>query len=175
MRGRKPRNVQLKQEDIPQLEALIRSGKTEQRVARRARILLGIHRGERVKELCNRVEGHRSAIWRVCRRYEERGMNAVYDAPRSGRPPEISPPGAGADRKPGLHQTDRPRVERDALVGAHVAHHGNTPVDRARNPLYDHRRDSAYGDIAASSLEILENHCVGQCGHSASSQGVVVL
>jgi len=97
MRGRKPRGVELKPDDIPQLEALLRSGKTEQRTARRTRILLGMHRGEEVEQLSQRVEQNPSTIWRVCRRYEERGIEAVYDAPRSGRPPEISPPGAGAD------------------------------------------------------------------------------
>jgi len=45
MAGRKPRGVQLRAEDIPRLEALVRRGKTEQRVARRARIRLEIHRG----------------------------------------------------------------------------------------------------------------------------------
>ena len=91
MRGRRPRDLQLKAEDIPVLEALVHSGKTEQRVARRARILLEIGRRERVKLLSKRVEQNPSTVWRVCRRYEERGIGAVYDAPRSGRPPEISP------------------------------------------------------------------------------------
>jgi hypothetical protein len=45
MAGRKPRGVRLRAEDIPRWEALVRRGKTEQRVARRARILLEIHRG----------------------------------------------------------------------------------------------------------------------------------
>jgi transposase len=97
MRGRKPRGVELKPNDIAPLEALLRSGKTEQRTARRARILLGMHRGERVNPLSGKVEQDPSTVWRVCRRYEERGLEAVYDAPRSGRPPEISPPGAGTD------------------------------------------------------------------------------
>jgi transposase len=95
MRGRRPRGLQLKAEDIPVLEALVHSGRTEQRVARRARILLEMDRRERVKWLSKRVEQDPSTVWRVCRRYEERGMEAVYDAPRSGRPPEISPPQAG--------------------------------------------------------------------------------
>lgn len=97
MRGRKPRGLELKSDDIAQLEALLRSGKTEQRTARRTRILLGMRRGERVKPLSEKVELDPSTIWRVCRRYEERGIEAVYDAPRSGRPPEISPPRAGPD------------------------------------------------------------------------------
>ncbi len=95
MRGRRPRGVELKPDHIPQLEALLRSGKTEQRTARRTRVLLGIHQGEGVKPLSEKVELDPSTLWRVCRRYEERGIEAVYDAPRSGRPPEISPPGAG--------------------------------------------------------------------------------
>ena len=95
MRGRKPRGVELKPDDIAQLEDLLRSGKTEQRIARRARMLLGMHRGERVKPLSEKVEQDPSTLWRVCRRYEERGLEAVRDRPRSGRPPEISPPGEG--------------------------------------------------------------------------------
>lgn len=87
MRGRKPRGVKLKPEDIPRLEALVRRGKTEQRIARRARILLGMHQGERVKELRERVEQDPATIWRVCRRYEERGIEVVYDAPRPRFPP----------------------------------------------------------------------------------------
>jgi hypothetical protein len=35
MRGRKPREVYLRPEDMPVLEALVRKGKTEQRVANR--------------------------------------------------------------------------------------------------------------------------------------------
>lgn len=92
MRGRRPRGVELKPEDIPKLEALLRDGKAEQRKARRARILLGMQRKERVKQLSERVERDPATIWRVCRRYEKRGMEAVEDAPRSGRPPEIFPP-----------------------------------------------------------------------------------
>jgi len=92
MRGRRPRGVQLKAEDIPVLATLVRSGKTEQRVARRARILLEMDRQERVKVLSKQVAQDPSTVWRVCRRYEERGIEAVYDAPRSGRPPEISLP-----------------------------------------------------------------------------------
>ena len=89
--------MELKPDDIPHLEALLRNGKTEQRTARRSRILLGMHRAERVKPLSEKVEQDPSTIWRVCRRYEERGIEAMYDAPRSGRPPEIFPPRTGPD------------------------------------------------------------------------------
>ena len=97
MQGRKPRGVELKPEDVPQVEALLRSGKTEQRTAYRARILLAMHKDERVAPLSERIERDPSTIWRICRRYEERGIDAVYDAPRSGRPLRISPPHPDAD------------------------------------------------------------------------------
>ena len=84
-------------EDVPQIEALVRSGKTEQRTAYRARILLAMHKDERVAPLSERIERDPSTIWRICRRYEERGIDAVYDAPRSGRPLRISPPHPDAD------------------------------------------------------------------------------
>jgi hypothetical protein len=44
-----------------------------------------------------RVEHDPATLWRICRRYEERGLAAVHDAPRSGRPPRIFPPPADAD------------------------------------------------------------------------------
>ena len=97
MQGRKPRGVELKLEDVSQLEVLVRSGKTEQRTAYRARILLAMHKAERVAPLSEPIEHDPSTVWRACRRYEERGIEAVYDAPRSGRPPRIPPPHADAD------------------------------------------------------------------------------
>jgi len=97
MRGRKSHGVTLTPEDVVELEALLRSGKTELRTARRAWVLLGLHRGERVEPLSEQVEQDPATLWRVCRRYEERGIEAVYDAPRSGRPVGFSPsrPGTG--------------------------------------------------------------------------------
>lgn len=97
MQGRKPRGVELKPEDIAPLEGLVRSGKTEQRTAYRARVLLALHQGERVAPVSARVEHDPATLWRICRRYEERGLAAVHDAPRSGRPPRIFPPPADAD------------------------------------------------------------------------------
>jgi transposase len=97
MRGRRPRGVELAPEDIPALEALAHNGKTEQRVARRVRILLEMHEGQRTQQVSDRTERDPATIWRVCRRYEERGVEAVYDAPRSGRPVGFSPPHADAD------------------------------------------------------------------------------
>jgi hypothetical protein len=98
MRRRPPHLIELPQADRQQLESLVGDGRTEQRVARRARILLAMTDPDTVVEqLAAQVALTRFAIWDLCRRYEDSGMGAVSDAPRSGRPWEISPPGAGRD------------------------------------------------------------------------------
>jgi hypothetical protein len=96
MRRRPPRIIQLSQEDIALLEELVHDGRTEQRVARRARILLAMADPNTVvQELAERFGLDRTSIWSLCRRYEALGATAVWDAPRSGRPPRLSPPAAG--------------------------------------------------------------------------------
>ena len=98
MRRHPPHLVQLSKEDKRELQRLVRDGRSEQRVARRARVLLAMEQEQTVvQELGERVEMSCSGIWYVCRRYEERGLEAVFDAPRSGHPREISPLGEGAN------------------------------------------------------------------------------
>jgi hypothetical protein len=98
MRRRPPHLIEMSQTDRRQLESLLRDGRTEQRVTRRARILLAMTNPETVVEqLAQQVAQTRFAIWNLCRRYEEMGIEAIFDAPRSGRPWEISPLGTGRD------------------------------------------------------------------------------
>ena len=96
MKGRKPKRIVLLAEHMTVLQELVRDGKIEQRVARRARILLAMADGARVAPVAEKFDQDPATIWRICRRYEERGLNCVYDAPRPGRRRAISPPGAGA-------------------------------------------------------------------------------
>jgi len=92
MRRRPPHLIELSEQDQQFLEILARDGRVEQRVARRARILLAMaDPGTVVEQLAGKVEVTRVAIWQLCRRYEELGLEAIFDAPRSGRPWEISP------------------------------------------------------------------------------------
>ena len=103
MRRRPPHGIELGQKEYRYLEALVRDGRTEQRVARRARILLAMAAPDTlVQDLAERVGQARNTIWQVCRRYEAMGGEAVFAAPRSGRPWELSPPAAGRDRTVGL-------------------------------------------------------------------------
>jgi hypothetical protein len=99
MRRRHPHLIQMPSADQRQLENLLRDGRTEQRIARRARILLAMTDPQtRVDVLVEQVALTRFAIWDLCRRYETRGVDSVFDAPRSaGRPWEISPLAKGRD------------------------------------------------------------------------------
>ena len=43
-----------------------------------------------VEDLAQHVRMTRTGIWSLCRRYAHAGLDAIYDAPRAGRPREIS-------------------------------------------------------------------------------------
>ena len=117
MRGRKPHLISLSEVDRIELERIVGIGRTEQRVARRARILLSMEKPQtRVEELAEHHEITRVAIWELCRKYSERGINAVYDAPRSGRPRVFSPLGESSDRATCLLRTSGYRTGNDPLV-----------------------------------------------------------
>jgi biotin operon repressor len=98
MRRRPPHLIELSEQDQQLFEDVVQDGRVEQRVARRARILLAMtDPATVVEQLADKVEVTRVAIWQLCRRYEELGLDAVFDAPRAGRPWEISPLGARRD------------------------------------------------------------------------------
>lgn len=92
MRGRNPNKFVLKRKDKLFLQELLRDGQTPLQVARRAQILLGrADPHQRVIQLGNHVERDAATVWRVCERYRQDGLDAaLYDAPRSGRPPVFS-------------------------------------------------------------------------------------
>jgi len=98
MRGRYPDQLTLKKKDMATLQQLLHQGNTSLRVARRAQILLTRASNQRVCQVVTKVDQHPATVWRVCERYRQHGLvAALYDAPRSGRPPVFSPEGAEAD------------------------------------------------------------------------------
>ena|SRR3982750_4408896 len=95
MRRRPSHPIELSRSDRRSLRDLLADGRIEQRVARRARILLAMSDPALIMtELAERLEQSRFGLWDLCRRFEERGMDVIYDAARSGRPRTCSPSGA---------------------------------------------------------------------------------
>ena len=108
MRGRKPRPLTVPDADTPVLQAVARSRRLAWFQVQHARIVLAVAGGEPIQAVASRLECDRATVWRVCRRYEHGGLKELLlDDPRLGRPQEISPPPAGADRRTGLPGTDR--------------------------------------------------------------------
>jgi hypothetical protein len=91
MRRRPPKVVSIPRPDRREIQRLLDDGRTEQRTARRCQVLLAMSKPKTiVEDLAHQVQMTRTGVWYVCRRYEQSGLDAIYDAPRSGRPREIS-------------------------------------------------------------------------------------
>ena len=92
MRGPKPKKVILQVEQVNILQTHLKTQKTEQRVLRRARVLLSSHEGEQPSEIARDVGCDPATVWRVCQRFASRGLEALQDLPRPGAPRRIFPP-----------------------------------------------------------------------------------
>jgi hypothetical protein len=92
MRGRKPRRFLLAAHDKPILEQIARSRTLPWFQVQRARVVLAIAEGARVQTVAFQLQCDPSTVWRLCRRYEEAGLEGVLaEVPRAGHPIEISP------------------------------------------------------------------------------------
>lgn len=87
--------IVLTDEERESLQSLVRSGKTERRVADRARIILWADEKVTIDESARRLGCHRETVlyWRA--RFLERRADGVpaslQDLQRPGRPPAFSP------------------------------------------------------------------------------------
>ncbi len=91
MRRRPPHPVTLSRAERRELDNLVYDGHTEQRIARRARILLAMSDPETVvSDLATQVDYTPTGVWYVCRRFEAFGLDAVYNSERLGRPRELT-------------------------------------------------------------------------------------
>jgi len=85
------RIIQLRDGDRSELERLIRTRTTEQRVVERARIVLCSADGLKNAEICETVGVSHPTVTRWLDRYEELGVAGLLeDLPRSGRPKTIT-------------------------------------------------------------------------------------
>lgn len=79
MRGRQPRPLTILPADVPILSKIARSRTRPMYQIQRARILLGVAGGERIAAVAEQAQADEATIWRVCRRYEHRGLTSVLD------------------------------------------------------------------------------------------------
>ena len=99
MKGCTPAEYKLRASDQRYLREIVRDGSQLQRVAWRAHILLALDRGERIVEIMRWLGVSRMGVWHVWQRYQQRGVTAIFDEDRSGRPVVFSPAGASANRE----------------------------------------------------------------------------
>ena len=103
VRGRKPNDYKLDADDRRYLNEIAIQGQLILRIANRARALLALDRGERIAEIVRWLGLSRTSLWYLWQRYLERGLDAIFDEERSGRPPVFSLYRAGRDRESRLH------------------------------------------------------------------------
>ena len=82
----KKEHVKLTETDRAFLEALTRKGELKARAYRRALGLLELDRGKSFTEVAETLQVSIPSISRWATQYRERGMQAIQDQPRSGRP-----------------------------------------------------------------------------------------
>ncbi len=91
MRGRMPSEYKLNSNDRRYLIQIVKDGHLIQRIANRARALLALDRGERIVEIVEWTSLSRMGVWYLWQRYVARGVEAIFDEERSGRPAVFPP------------------------------------------------------------------------------------
>lgn len=117
MRGRRPRPLALAAEDRGVLMEVAARRRCAWFEVQHARILLDVAAGERIATVAAQQRCDPATVWRVCRRYEFGGVQAILqEGYRSGAPASLSPLATGADRGTGLSGAGRRRAASDPLV-----------------------------------------------------------
>jgi transposase len=94
MRGRRPDVLTIRSSDISEFERIAHSDTLPWFRVRRARIVLGIARGQRREVLASQLDCDESTIWRACQRYQRLGLEGLLADQRrahSGRDVQITP------------------------------------------------------------------------------------
>jgi transposase len=82
--------IKLSNDERSSLTNLLRRGTTSARVQTRARVLDLLHRGRHPTEIATTLSLSLPTIFNIKRRYLSKGVDAaLYDRPRSGKPPKI--------------------------------------------------------------------------------------
>jgi hypothetical protein len=91
MRGRQSHAYRWREGDRQALQAILADGQLIPRVAKRAWALLALDQGEHMGDIVHWLGWSRMGLWYLWQRYEQYGVDAIFDAERSGRPPVFSP------------------------------------------------------------------------------------
>jgi Helix-turn-helix domain len=103
MRGRKPSfAVELSAAQRQELERWLRSTNLKHGLARRARVLLLLHRGHTVKDAARTAGLTVRNARKWARRYRAHGLPGLADRPGRGRKPVFSPRGGPPPGQDGL-------------------------------------------------------------------------
>jgi len=88
--ARKAQPLTLSENELRSLTTLLRRGSTTARTQTRARVLDLLHRGQHPEEIAQTLKITTATVFNIKRRYREAGFRAaLYDQPRSGKPPSI--------------------------------------------------------------------------------------
>lgn len=88
--ARTPEHIELTAGDREALESLLRSPKTAQSLALRARIVLLCGDGKTVEEVSATTRTSTKAVYKWRNRFKESGLEGLYDLPRSGQPRKLT-------------------------------------------------------------------------------------
>jgi len=81
--------VKLTQKQRKNLQSMVSKGKHSARVIKRANILLLADKKYKGKDIARIVSITEVTISKLCRRFQNEGLDALYDKPRSGQPPKL--------------------------------------------------------------------------------------
>ena len=85
------RRVRLTRRKRKELRDIVRRGKSENRMAMRARIVLLAWEKKAVSQIARLVGVSRETVRKWINRYREDGVDGLRDKARAGRPPKFTP------------------------------------------------------------------------------------
>src|SRR4051812_13990622 len=82
--------LKLWDDDLCSLKTLLRRGSSPARTQTRARVLDLLHRGQHPERIAETLQVSAATVFNIKRRYLDEGLEAaLFDKPRSGKPPSI--------------------------------------------------------------------------------------
>ena len=116
MQGRKPEKIIINAHDRCVLQEIAHSRILPWFQVQRARTLLAMANGQSEQSVALQMQYDPSTVRRICRRYEDAGLEGVLtQAPRSGHPADIPPCGPRTDRAACVSGASRQGIASHAL------------------------------------------------------------